>query len=90
MNTQQQPDSKPGMYFVTAVKGSQWIPLVGPFENDHAAALAMVEPARKKAEEIDAKAVWYAYGTMRADADTPQAKLVGRLNSYFDMKGLAA
>jgi hypothetical protein len=39
--------------------------LAGPFPNDHATALALVDRARIEAEKVDPRAVWYAYGTAR-------------------------
>mgnify|MGYP001606612296 FL=1 len=37
--------------------------LAGPFTT-HAEALRWVEPARKKAEEVNDRALWYAFGTL--------------------------
>ena len=37
--------------------------LAGPFTT-HAEALRYVEPARRKAEEVNERAIWYAYGTL--------------------------
>jgi len=63
----QQPDSRPGHYYVSVVRsGTDWRPLLGPFEQ-HAAALARVDKARAKALELDPKAPWYSYGTVRAE-----------------------
>lgn len=37
--------------------------LAGPFST-HAEALRWVEPARKKAEAVNDRAIWYAFGTL--------------------------
>jgi hypothetical protein len=66
----QQPDSKPGFYYVSVVKGHDNFRLLrGPFVNDHAGALAAVDAARRKACDLDPRGHWYAYGTCRTDED---------------------
>lgn len=75
------PDTKPGAYYVSAVDGGRYALLLGPFANDHAAALAMVEPVRAKACELNPRAHWYAFGTCRLPPEV-EAK-PGRLNDYF-------
>jgi hypothetical protein len=81
----QQPDTKPGMYYVTVMDGARVGRLLGPFENDHAGALAMVDAVRKKAEEIDPKACWYAFGTVRIPNDDSVPIRYGSLNKLFGM-----
>lgn len=76
----QLPDTKPGNYYVSVIDGPRSALLLGPFENDHAAALAMVDKVRAKAEEVDPRASWYAFGTCRMDASRP-----GRLNAEFGL-----
>jgi len=62
----QVPDTKPGNYYVTAQRDDgRHAVLAGPFPNDHAAALALVDRARMEAEQVDPRAVRYAYGTAR-------------------------
>lgn len=79
----QQPDSKPGAYYVSVRRGaSDWRPLVGPFWDDHAAALALVDKAQAKATDLDPRACWYYFGTVRLDVDRDAAP-AGILNSYF-------
>lgn len=75
----QQPDTKPGNYYVSVVRGSDYRLLLGPFVDNHAGALEMVEAVRKKAEELDPKAHWYAFGTCRAETSAP-----GILNKFFN------
>ncbi|WP_157266578.1 hypothetical protein [Azohydromonas aeria] len=81
----QQPDTKPGAYFVSVVDGQRVGLLLGPFVDNHAAALARVDMVRAKAEEMDSRAVFYAFGTVRLDADHPRAEKHGILNSHFGM-----
>jgi hypothetical protein len=77
------PDSKPGAYYVSVVKGSDYRLLLGPFVNDHAKALGMVDAVRRKAEELDPRACWYAFGSCRLDIDADKAPPSGILNDRF-------
>ncbi len=64
------PDSKPGFYYVSVVRGANDYRLLrGPFVNDHAGALAAVDAAGFRAYDLDPRAAWYAYGTVRMDSD---------------------
>ena len=87
----QEPDTKPGHYFVSCIVGRpggrRVALLAGPFVNDHARALSMVEPARTAAGAADPRAIWYAFGTARLDADHPRADRPGVLNAAL---GIAA
>lgn len=68
----QQPDPRPGFYYVTVRKdmeGPQYQTLRGPFVNDHGAALAAVDESMRRAIEYDPRGHWYAYGTCRAEID---------------------
>lgn len=66
----QQPDAKPGFYYVSVVRDrGDYRLLCGPFENDHAGALAAVDAAKARAEELDRRAFWYAFGTCRLEQD---------------------
>jgi hypothetical protein len=70
----QQPDTQPGNYYVSVRRDDgDFRCLVGPFRDDHAAALALVDKARTVAETVDPKAAWYSYGTLRTayDYDKP-------------------
>jgi len=78
----QQPDTRPGNYYVTVVNDhGDYRPLLGPFPNDHAGALAMVDAVMEKACDLDPRGIWYSYGTARFSQDfaTP-----GLLNDYFN------
>lgn len=62
----QAPDSKPGNYYVSVVDGPRrMMPLAGPFRDDHQGALDMVDRAKKLAQALDPKAVFYGFGTCR-------------------------
>jgi len=75
----QTPDTKPGAYYVTVADNGRIGRLLGPFIDDHARALSLVDAARAKAEELDPRAVFYAFGTCRADAPLGP----GVLNRFF-------
>lgn len=83
--TAQQPDTKPGAYFVSVVDGPRVGLIAGPFVDDHAAALAMVDKARSVAEDADRRAVFYAFGTVRLDHDHPRAQRPGTLNHLLGL-----
>jgi len=78
----QKPDSQPGYYYVSVADGPRVGLLLGPFENDHAMALSMIEAVRKKAEEMDPWAVFYGFGTCRLPLDSNPRQ--GYLNSLFE------
>ena len=64
--SEQQPDTAPGNYYVTAVDARRTALLAGPFRDDHAAALAHVKRATDLAvNSTDPRAWFYAYGTAR-------------------------
>lgn len=90
MSQQQQPDSKPGAYYVSVNDGARASLLLGPFIDDHAGALAMVDQVRAKAEQIDPRAFWYAYGTCRVPNDGSVLIRAGVLNKFFDMQEIEA
>lgn len=79
----QKPDTKPGLYYVSAMNetGRKWVPLLGPFPDNHAAALEKVDDVRTLACDIDPRGVWWSYGTVRIDhqVDPPQGRLNDRL-----------
>ncbi len=68
----QQPDTQPGFYYVTVRRDTtspKYRTLRGPFINDHAAALAAVDEAMRRAVDYDPRGCWYAYGTCRSEVD---------------------
>lgn len=78
----QTPDTKPGSYYVTAIDGKRVAYLLGPFAW-HLQALELVGAAQAKAEELDPRAFWYAYGTARIPDDVPKPHPVGKLNALL-------
>lgn len=88
--TTQEPDTKPGDYYVTAFDRAsnaghgRTAFLLGPFRDDHAAALSRVAEARRYVEEHYARAVWWAFGTARLD--TADGNPVGKLNETLGME----
>ena len=62
----QQPDTKPGPYYVSAINGSKVHLMAGPYEL-HADALATVDKARDIAVDHDPRAWWMQWGTVRVE-----------------------
>lgn len=79
---EQKPDTKTGNYYVTVIRGGRIAKLLGPFRDDHAAALMMVDAARREAERRDPRMAFDAFGTTRypAEIDAP-----GALNAVFGL-----
>ncbi len=84
----QTPDTKPGLYYVTAQDAGRTAFLAGPFRDDHARALALVGEVRELAERLDPRAVFYAFGTSRIDDTAAPACFkppVGVLNNHLNI-----
>ena len=82
MSDYQVPDNKPGNYYVSVMRDDgQYRLLLGPFVNDHKAALNLVNAVRRKAEDLDPRACWYAFGSCRLEPDA--AAPAGILNKFF-------
>lgn len=64
-----EPDAAEGNYYVSVRDGSRVGLLVGPFPNDHAAALRLVDAARAAAVRVDPMAWFHEYGTARLPLD---------------------
>lgn len=64
-----EPDTLEGNYYVSVRDGGRVGLLVGPFSNDHSAALRFVDAARDAAFRVDPKAWFYACGTARMPRD---------------------
>lgn len=84
MNFIQEPDNKEGNYYVSCRDGSRTGFLLGPFYNNHQAALDMVDRVRVKAQEVDPRAHFYSFGTLRVDKDVYNK--LGVLNKFFGME----
>lgn len=52
-------------FYVSVIDGARYAFLAGPFAT-HEEALAKVDAARKRADEVDPRAWFYAYGTAQA------------------------
>lgn len=78
----QEPDPRPGNYYVSVMDGDRRALLLGPFPT-HQQALDMVEPVRAKGLELDPRALWYEFGTARLQDDG--IAIGGNLNSHFGM-----
>ena len=65
------------MFYVSVLDGPRYGLLLGPFAK-HEDALERVEAVREKANEMDPRAWFYAFGTCKAKGAEP-----GRLNSLF-------
>jgi len=65
----QTPDTRPGFYYVSVIDGDRVARLRGPHIDDHAGALAQVEEARATLVELDPRAAFWAFGTIRVDSD---------------------
>ena len=75
----QREQNREGNYYVTCLNG-KYYRFLGPFPNNHRAALDAVDAVRKKAEEIDPRCAFLAFGTCRTELsdDAP-----GSMNDIF-------
>lgn len=71
-------DPRPGSYYVSCISGNKRALLYGPLAT-HAEALAAVERVRAVALEVDRYAVWYAFGTARAELDYSRPGVLNHL-----------
>lgn len=78
----QQPDTAPGHYYVTVRRDSRHAYLLGPFTNDHAAALSRVEEVRELANRLDPRSHFDAFGTGRLPIEFIGVP-TGRLNDHL-------
>lgn len=79
-SSDQIPDTRPGNYYVSIVDGPKYALLLGPFVDDHQAALDAVQSVRDKAFELNpAQATFAGFGTCRvSDYSKP-----GALNDHI-------
>lgn len=77
MQATQQPDTKPGPYYVTAIDNGRVHLMAGPF-GEHAEALGLVDKAREIAYEHDGRAWFMAWGTSRVEG----CEKLGSLNRH--------
>jgi len=78
MSDKQQPDTKKGSYYVSVIDGSRYVLALGPFINDHQAALDRVDAVRDYVRDHDPRGHFYSFGTARTDSDRP-----GKLNAIL-------
>jgi len=62
------PDPRPGYYYVSCEDGGRRALVAGPYV-DHETALADVDLVKAEAEQLDSRAIWYAWGTARSEAN---------------------
>lgn len=64
----QEPDPRPGNYYVSVKDGARVSFLAGPYPR-HQQALDLVEAVRAKANDINSWAAFYSFGTLRTKDD---------------------
>lgn len=77
------PDTRPGNYYVSVVRGRRYCLALGPFRDDHARALTGVERVRRYFAEHDLDDFHdCGYGTCRIEPQGDPAE--GKLNGLLD------
>lgn len=85
----QQPDDKRGAYYVSAISHTDRVALVlGPFIDDHAAALERVDEVRRYCTRAYSDTAFARFGTCRLDL-APTLP-TGKLNDRFGVSPVAA
>lgn len=81
----QLPDTKAGDYYVSVQNGNSFALLLGPFKDNHAEALSLVDAVRAAAAQLDGRAHWYSFGTCRLDTppETMPGNRMGSLNQLL-------
>lgn len=75
----QTADTAPGPYYVSVMRdGGDFRPLSGPYQT-HAEALAAQRKATNIAQDLDCKAIWYSFGTIRMRDDYCAPGLLQRM-----------
>lgn len=67
-------------YYVSCVDGNKLALLAGPFR-EHKDALSMVDKVKEKGQELDKKAIFYGFGTVKMANGYRE----GNLNKYFNI-----
>lgn len=82
-HTAENPDPRPGLYYVSVVDGGRYALALGPFDT-HAEALARVDDVRDYCHDYDGKTrSWFwGYGTCRIEPSDDEPKR-GTLNVQF-------
>jgi acetyl-CoA acetyltransferase len=69
-------------FYVSVIDGERKGLLLGPL-NTHAEALDLVPAVRSKANELEPRAAFYAFGTASIDLDPGETAPSGKLNQFF-------
>lgn len=77
----QTPDTKPGDYYVSVIEGGRTALALGPYRDDHAAALARVDEVRRYCVGYGGRVAFASFGTCRLDAADENP--AGRLNDVL-------
>ena len=81
MNTKQTPDTAPGPYYVSVMRDSNpdhYRLLSGPYPT-HSQALGLVDRALRIAQYVDAKSIWYSFGTVRMSSEVARPGILQQL-----------
>jgi hypothetical protein len=81
------PDTRPGNYYVSVVRGRRYCLALGPFPDDHARALAGAERVRRYFAERDLDgfhACWYGTCRVEGSVDAVEGKLNGMIKPPTD------
>lgn len=81
--TVQEPDARPGDYYVTVIDGTSPGFLLGPYVDDHVSALTAVNRARAYVQKRYPRAAWWSFGTSRLDS--APGNPLGKLNGILPM-----
>lgn len=82
----QLPDQQPGEYYVSVIDGNRKALLLGPFTNNHQAAIDHIEIARELAYQFDPRSHWYAFGTCRLPGDDSVPIRAGKFNHLLSLQ----
>lgn len=77
--TEQAPDPSPGNYYCSVRDGERLGLLIGPLPS-HQAALTALPLVKSKAQQVDAFAAFYSFGTVKMKDDFTRP---GTLNRFF-------
>ena len=75
-------DVKNGHYYVSILNGSRKCLALGPFTNNHIAALSQVEQVNDYVSEHYPGGWFYAYGTCRIVTNNPPAGILNKQLNY--------
>lgn len=78
------PDPRPGYYYCTVMDGPQYGLLAGPFDT-HQEALDRLPKAKEIARGLDARSVFYGFGTARIERDDTRIRPGGILNALMGL-----